>query len=241
MSETPSRSIPWFRVAVEGLVIVASVLIALGADAWWEGQQQLQAEQLTLLGLQADLEATLGAIAVDKRENEQVANAAERLISLGGSERLTISAPRMDTLLAQVLPGEDFAPVDATLSALLSSEGLSVISNPDLRALLAQWPSALARVRRTEAQEQTLLFNRFLPYLHERVPIRALDAISSPAIGSLPSAHPVDARELLNDLRFENHVNDVLFFTRTHVQWLVAFEDLVVRTLALVNQELAEG
>jgi hypothetical protein len=29
-------SIPWLRVLLEGVVIVGSILLAFGIDAWWE-------------------------------------------------------------------------------------------------------------------------------------------------------------------------------------------------------------
>ena len=31
----PPRQIPWLRVFVEGVVIVGSMLMAFGGDAWW--------------------------------------------------------------------------------------------------------------------------------------------------------------------------------------------------------------
>ena len=32
--------IPWLRVFVEGVVIVGSILLAFGLQAWWEGRQE---------------------------------------------------------------------------------------------------------------------------------------------------------------------------------------------------------
>ncbi len=32
--------IPWLRVFVEGVVIVGSILLAFGIDAWWDGVQE---------------------------------------------------------------------------------------------------------------------------------------------------------------------------------------------------------
>ncbi len=46
--------IPWLRVFVEGVVIVASILLAFGIEAWWEGVQERQEEQEALRGLASD-------------------------------------------------------------------------------------------------------------------------------------------------------------------------------------------
>ena len=32
--------IPWLRVFIEGVVIVGSILLAFGLQAWWEGRQE---------------------------------------------------------------------------------------------------------------------------------------------------------------------------------------------------------
>ena len=34
--------IPWLRVFIEGVVIVGSILLAFGVDAWWEGQPRTE-------------------------------------------------------------------------------------------------------------------------------------------------------------------------------------------------------
>ena len=43
--------IPWARVLVEGVVIVASILLAFGIDAWWEQRQDREEERRILQAL----------------------------------------------------------------------------------------------------------------------------------------------------------------------------------------------
>jgi hypothetical protein len=40
----PDR-IPWLRILVEGAVIVGSILLAFGIDAWWDAAQDRGVEQ----------------------------------------------------------------------------------------------------------------------------------------------------------------------------------------------------
>ena len=47
--------IPWLRVFVEGVVIVGSILLAFGIDAWWDERQDRAVEQALLTGLVEDL------------------------------------------------------------------------------------------------------------------------------------------------------------------------------------------
>lgn len=50
-----SRRIPWLRVVLEGVVIVASILLALAADAWWDGRQDRSDERSSLELIDRDL------------------------------------------------------------------------------------------------------------------------------------------------------------------------------------------
>lgn len=45
----------WSRVVAEGLVIAASILLALAADAWWEGVREQRLESQYLVQLAGDL------------------------------------------------------------------------------------------------------------------------------------------------------------------------------------------
>ena len=47
-------SIPWTRVFLEGAVIVASILLAFGIEAWWDGRQERAEERDALEALAAD-------------------------------------------------------------------------------------------------------------------------------------------------------------------------------------------
>ncbi len=35
-----TKQVPWLRVFVEGVVIVGSILLAFGIEAWWDGVQE---------------------------------------------------------------------------------------------------------------------------------------------------------------------------------------------------------
>ncbi len=50
-----SKQVPWLRVFVEGVVIVGSILLAFGIDAWWDGVQERALELDYAERLRADL------------------------------------------------------------------------------------------------------------------------------------------------------------------------------------------
>jgi hypothetical protein len=40
-----ARNVPWFRIAAEGAVVVASILLAFAIDAWWDERLERRAER----------------------------------------------------------------------------------------------------------------------------------------------------------------------------------------------------
>ena len=144
MPESRDRKIPWLRVFVEGAVIVVSILLALAADAWWDGRREAAEERAALAGLQADFEVNLsnlqGLIVLHEAQIALVAD----LMAMSEEERAAI--PRDSTtryLRAMANPGT-FESRDGTLDGLTTSGRLSVISDNVLRQGLVRWRTLLA-------------------------------------------------------------------------------------------------
>jgi hypothetical protein len=49
--------IPWLRVFVEGVVIVGSILLAFGIEAWWDGRIERERELRYVAALQGEFES----------------------------------------------------------------------------------------------------------------------------------------------------------------------------------------
>ena len=58
--------IPWLRVFVEGVVIVGSILLAFGIDAWWDGSKERADELDYLRALRSEFQAAAVELADDE-------------------------------------------------------------------------------------------------------------------------------------------------------------------------------
>ena len=132
--------IPWLRVFVEGVVIVGSILLAFGLQAWWEGREETKSERDYLARIVADL--------VETRENIVGRSEHYRML-LGHGEAvlpvLTGGRPLPpDTLgfLASVLQATRMVEPVVARSAyddLISTGNLRVIRNDGLRGALSEF------------------------------------------------------------------------------------------------------
>ena len=78
-----TQRIPWLRIFVEGLVIVVSILLAFGIDAWWDERGENRQEQALLQGLVKDFRRADSVLAVSRGLHQSKLDAAERLLLWG--------------------------------------------------------------------------------------------------------------------------------------------------------------
>lgn len=136
---TGSRRIPWSRILAEGAVIVVSILLAFGIDAWWDRQKDREAESTAILGLSSDLEAS--AVGLDETINFH-RSFVEHLHALEHMSEVELASLQPDELGPYLfaLGGKwTFDPQQGTLDALMASGGLSILRDTSLRDALMTW------------------------------------------------------------------------------------------------------
>ncbi len=130
--------IPWLRVFVEGVVIVGSILLAFGLQAWWDGVQERQEEQRVLAALAEDFEETR----VDTRQKiaatEAVRDTVMRLLELGSMEQPDVAREEIRQLLRGAFGLYDLEPQISTYEDIVGSGNLRLIRSERLRIAMAQ-------------------------------------------------------------------------------------------------------
>ncbi len=131
--------IPWLRVFVEGVVIVGSILLAFGIDAWWDGVQEREEERELLVGLRLEF-----------LENREILRESLALVD-GGVAHLRRFLKLTPDQAAQIPSDSAWAQVIVPhrrvfssslslgfLDATVSSGKLALVRDGDLRAALAR-------------------------------------------------------------------------------------------------------
>ncbi len=135
-----SRNIPWVRILAEGAVIVVSILLAFGVDAWWDGQRDHMDQVRLLQAVQGDLATYEGVLESD----------------VVGITRLVDANRALVLSLSSVPDGELVTVPAATIRAALEFPSLRIplngldrtgVADPQLRSLIRQWE---AEVRATD-------------------------------------------------------------------------------------------
>ncbi len=118
-----TKQIPWLRVFVEGVVIVGSILMAFGIDAWWEGKQEVKTLQEAIQGLQSDFERHKGRMEFGLTVTSRQVDAMEFLFALAAEPSNVIPVERTDTAFRRIVDAMTTDPGEGTLDALVPSGG----------------------------------------------------------------------------------------------------------------------
>ena len=241
MSEV-ARGWRWGRVVAEGLLIVLSILLAFGIEAWWGRLGERNAEVEALQGLRDDFVENLGRLASGKSSHFEIRDASVRLLAMTGPDAATAASDlTMDTLIMALIGGPKVFPVTATYDALIASGQIDLLESAALRRELAKWSAAIADLRWEEQEAFDQMDQRLLPFLWDYVPVVTLDLNVHPRYEGVDlnqSRFPRRYRELLRLIRFENAVEERMNSSIRAIERATAAEDVAQSVLALVESEL---
>ena len=167
-----SRTKRFSRIALEGFVIIASILIAFGIDAWWDGKED-----------RADRAEILHALSADFRFYDMaLQDVATGLENLNEANRSLIGS------FSSVPEGETLTLSDAQLRSTLEFPTLRIplgvavppgAASPELSGLLRLWEARTrTTVNRLDAASD-LVFTQIRPLLGADIELSRLDDQSS--------------------------------------------------------------
>ena len=158
-----SQEVPWKRIFVEAVAVVASILIAFTIDAWWQDRTEKIVEVQYLHALREDLLSSLELL-----DNEEAVQ--QRQVEYLESLLLTNSNTPYSEELRQWMGNGlwvigTYEPQLSALQDLESSGQAQIIDNQDIRRALAsvrQKVNSLATVQSDFQLSQQNLIDPFL-------------------------------------------------------------------------------
>ena len=180
MTASSGQSLPWGRIFVEAVAVVASILLAFSIDAWWDGQRERNRETDLLQGLLADFQTSRADLVGRAEGARRIAHANRSLrdavsAAVGGGE-IEVS----DTLVTAVIGGPTYEPTANTLDAAIASGEIELILNDELREALAHWRRILADTREDELAVRSVSSEQVVPLLAQQIDLASRFDLISP-------------------------------------------------------------
>jgi hypothetical protein len=185
-----AQEIPWKRISVEAVAIVASILLAFGIDAWWGERLEQSNEQVLLTRLGAEFAANLDRIDQVKGLSI-IVDASLNLFGVISeatlNEDTTVEVPTGMLRLALIAPL--FEADMPLLDAFTKAGKLDIVDESRIIAAVSVWERQLrdytSMAERARRDVDTLL----LPALYKRADIGPL--LVGPFITSLNRTDPM--------------------------------------------------
>ncbi len=203
------QQIPLKRIALEGAVIVASILLAFAIDAWWDERNERVEETEVLLGLKSEFSRYRDEISesIDLFAKNRPLTAELIIATRKGSWDSEIVD--IDAALNTIYDPKSHDFGGGVLDALINSGRLEIISDYDLRVKLANWSQVFDEVRDDEIRNMTFIMDHVIPYwLRWHIPQSHMFELCCPyaewPISTVSVAdNPDELSRLLTDPEFE--------------------------------------
>ncbi len=233
----------WRPLLAEGVLIVVSILLAFGIEAWWDRSRDRAAEVEALEHLHSEFMATAERIASTREHHERIRRSAIRLLGMTGpTPSQYIDTLAVDSLVMDLLGAPTVEPETVTLDALVGAGRLDLLSNSDLRRELAAWSSAMADLAQEEQLAVEQMDGRFLPLIWDHVPVVTLGVTAlGEEYGDDIELSRFSRRygDLFRERRFENAVEERMNSSRRALRDLRRVEEIVQRIIELIDGELS--
>jgi hypothetical protein len=213
------RRTPWPEKIGEGVVIVASILLAFGIQAWWDDRREAEEERRMLTALLLESQGNAEWLSEMVSYYQAGIAAADAIQEAAGQTVSTISSDSVDALLA-TLTGTFTPPLErGALDAVLVGGRIDVIADEDLRRRVAAWERGFRGADSQAEMDVRVDENVWTPVLQRLGSLPQIAAVEReevaaglelPSRTSVPERAPVairiDHRALLREREFLNAV-----------------------------------
>jgi len=158
-------SVAWSRVLIEGVVIVVSILLAFGIDAWWDRHRDRTDEREAIAQLAADFRANAARLDTVRGVHEAALDAAYELLARAGMGGQPRSSSPTAELVCVSLRAWTYDPTLGGINSLIQSGRLGILRDDALRVAVAGWPDLVEDLNGDEVLESDNTFRAVAPYL----------------------------------------------------------------------------
>ena len=187
------------------MVIVGSILLAFGIQAWWDGLGEARQRTALLEALSEDFVLAADSLASVKAKHALVAERSKQVLDYGEIGTVPVTEQdSLDVLIGGHFMRTAFDPPMGTVETILGSGRLDLLGSAPLVRALTKWSSQLAGLDRYEQSALDHFYERIYPYLAERLDLEDLDKGYAEFIDVPWDQAPAGAYRLVSDQEFLN-------------------------------------
>ena len=241
-------SIDWRRLLTEGVVIVASILLAFSIDAWWEERQVRSELRDAMVAVLDDLRQSKDLIGQARNQVTAQQKSIEMLLEIAYDQSRTPGEFDVDSLLRNINWWIGYVPLKTSaLESIVSSGNLALVRNNELRRAITDWSGSYDLLDTAISEEVEYNRGMFWPYVQKNTNWAQIDSVHDQIPGVPGGEYPdfplspsdsVNHSPLLADKEFQN----ILFYGwEIKADLVLALgwsEEWIGTTIKLLEEEL---
>ena len=146
-------------------MIVGSILLAFGIDAYWSERQERAEERAVIAQLTAEMRSNAARFDTVRTHHEEALRAAREILArggLGGEPRGVLPMPE---LMGRLVTNWTYDPTLGGINSLISSGNLGILRSEELRVALAGWPDIVEDLNEDELLQREVVVDYVFPHL----------------------------------------------------------------------------
>lgn len=193
----------------EILLVVIGILIALQVNNWNEDRKESLQENQIIDNLRIEFEKISDSLKLDIENLEKSQNARLRILKLMNKTSQDLSLEQSwDSLLSRSISIPSIFPSSYILEELKNSGKIYRLKNNSVKTLLYKYDQQYSKILETITLSRSQ-YEYLLEYLKANAILRNIDATSPTYAGIGNSILKKNNLHLLEDLKFENAIDDV--------------------------------
>ena len=231
------------RLLLEGIVVIVSILIAFGLDAWWDRSVERRDFVDDLANVELELATNIAAVAAAVEFQARAMASIDVLLDHAAATPVGAPMSVPDTVILQAFVSTpSYDPSTGAIDALIASGRLSDLDDAELKSILTDFRTAVLDIREDELGARSAAHDRVLPLFWDSPAIASafakVNEIYDEGFGRVPMASQTV------DLPHVDGLSNRLHFRRA---WVIAavreleiHEARLKRAAELMSQQLRD-
>jgi len=227
-----NKTIKYARYAIgEIVLVVIGILIALQINTWNQNRIAKIEEKSILKNIHSEFLQNKKVLKEIIESNKEGYKTTKNILELIGEKDLEkIKNQNLDSLLFFSLEVNTFNPSDNSISDLLQSGNFKLLRNDNLKTLLYQWDRGMKKYLISSLRKEKKIDDDIIPYLSKNYSMKDIDRY-----GELKWKNKtrikIDKLQILEDIEFENIMDDFLYRLNGETKNLLEFEKIMENIL----------
>ena len=222
-----NKALKYARYAIgEIVLVVIGILIALQINTWNQNRIVKIEERSILKNIHSEFLQNKKVLKDIIEFNNECYQTTRLILELTGEDKEKIKAHNLDSLIFFSLEANTFNPSDNSISDLLQSGRLQLLHNDNLKSLLYQWDRGMKKYLISSLRKEKKIDDDIMPYLSKNYSMKDIDMY-----GELKwenkSRIKIDKLQILEDIEFENIMDDYLYRLNGEKKNLLEFEEII--------------